>query len=72
VRTSNGGETCFANNQGGAFSDTLPKEMWQKAYVLPGVVADQVYVGGVHVCTTRAGVATCRGNDGAGAVRGAR
>ena len=40
--------TCFGNNQGGAFSETLPKEMWQTAYVLPGVVADQVYVGGGH------------------------
>jgi alpha-tubulin suppressor-like RCC1 family protein len=70
VRASNGTVTCFGNNQGGAFSATLPKEMWQTAYVLPNTVADHVYVGGGHVCTMRAGVATCRGNDGAGVISG--
>ena len=71
VRFANGSVTCFGNNQGGSFTDTLPKEPWQRAHVLQGVVADSVYVGGVHVCTMRGGTPRCRGNDGAGAVRGA-
>jgi hypothetical protein len=50
----------------------LPKEPWQRAHVLEGVIADAIYVGGVHVCAVRSGIATCRGNDWAGAVRGAR
>lgn len=70
VRYSSGGVTCFGNNQGGAFSSTLPKEPWQKAFTVEGVVADQIYVGGIHVCTMRAGVARCGGNDGSGAVSG--
>lgn len=68
VRFADGAETCFGSNQGGAFSDTLPKDPWQTAYKLPGVVADRVYVGGIHVCTVRTGVASCRGNNSEGAV----
>jgi alpha-tubulin suppressor-like RCC1 family protein len=70
VRHSTGAVTCFGSNQGGHFTDKLPKEPWQKAIVLDGVVADQVFVGGGHVCTMRAGAFTCRGNDGEGAVSG--
>jgi len=66
-----GGVTCWGNNQGHAFSTTLPAEPEQTAHVLAGVTADVVYVGGVHTCTLRTGIATCRGNDWSGAVRGA-
>lgn len=72
VRFANGSVTCFGSNQGGSFSDSIPKEPWQKAHVLQGVVADALYVGGVHLCTVRAGFASCRGNDWAGAVNGPR
>ena len=69
---ASGGVTCWGNNQGQAFSDALPAEPGQTAHALPGVEgADAVFVGGVHTCTLRAGVATCRGNDWSGAVRGA-
>ena len=71
VLVQGGGVTCWGNNQGHAFSPTLPAEPEQTAHVLAGVTADVVYVGGVHTCTLRAGVATCRGNDWSGAVRGA-
>ena len=72
VRYASGSVTCFGSNQGGAYSSTLPKDMWQPAQVLDGVVADELYVGGVHLCTVRGGVPACRGNDGAGAVSGGR
>lgn len=72
VRFANGTVTCFGSNQGGSFSDSIPKEPWQTAHTLGGVVADAVYVGGVHVCTVRNGAASCRGNNWAGAVGGAR
>ncbi|MBS1119903.1 MAG: regulator of chromosome condensation [Deltaproteobacteria bacterium] len=71
VLLQGGAVTCWGNNQGHAFSNTLPAEPEQTAHVLEGVTADVVYVGGVHTCTLRAGVAACRGNDWAGAVRGA-
>ena len=71
VLLQGGAVACWGNNQGHAFSSTLPAEPEQTARVLDGVTADAVYVGGVHTCTLRAGVAACRGNDWAGAVRGA-
>jgi hypothetical protein len=71
VLLEGGGVTCWGNNQGHAFSDALPAEPYQTAHALDGVVADLIYAGGVHVCTLRAGVAACRGDDWAGAVRGA-
>jgi hypothetical protein len=72
TRHSNSSVTCFGSNQGNAYSTTLPKDMYQKAQVLDGVVADELYVGGGHLCTVRGGVRACRGNDGAGAVSGGR
>jgi hypothetical protein len=72
TRHSNSSVTCFGSNQGNAYSTTLPKDMYQKAQVLDGVVADELYVGGGHLCTVRGGVKSCRGNDGAGAVSGGR
>lgn len=72
VRFADGAVTCFGSNQGGAFSDSIPKEPWQTAHKLDGVFADTLYVGGVHVCTVRGGAASCRGNNWAGAVGSAR
>ena len=72
VLGAGGAVTCWGNNSGHAFSDELPAEPYQTANLLAGVTAEVVLVGGVHTCTLRAGIATCRGNDWAGAVRGAR
>jgi alpha-tubulin suppressor-like RCC1 family protein len=63
VRYATGGVTCWGNNQGGRFTDKLPMEPWNKAHVLAGVVADQLYVGGIHTCTIRQDATSCIGKD---------
>ncbi|HEX2685156.1 MAG TPA: hypothetical protein VHN14_00985 [Kofleriaceae bacterium] len=72
VISGGGAVTCWGNNQGHSFSDELPAEPHQTAHLLAGWTADSVHVGGVHVCVVKGGVASCRGNDRYGAMRGAR
>lgn len=72
VRLASGTVTCWGNNQGNAFSDTLPAEPFQTAHPVPvfGQV-DAILVGGNHSCALRGSQLLCAGNDQNGAVRGA-
>lgn len=72
VRLASGAVTCWGNNQGHAFLDTLPAEPFQTAHPVPvfGQV-DAILVGGNHSCALRGSALLCAGNDQNGAVRGA-
>lgn len=72
VRLADGTVTCWGNNQGHAFSDTLPAEPFQTAHPVPALgTVDALLVGGTHLCGLRRGAVVCVGNDGYGVIRGA-